>query len=300
MSGPSSYSLTDANGAIWDLNNGPVALLAGAVGFGMPEEDSYTRETPLVDGQTFYGDRIRPRGLMLPVQIDYSNPDLARAFWDGIRPGAQLSLVVFTDVASGGDVTPTVIRRSIQLRHTPSGDQALEIDPRVVGFEAVALDFVADLPLWLGPTVSKTFQTAEDFHNFYAAPASAYVLYLSSGSTVDSASFTNPGGVDAWPVIRVDGPASQFSVSAYGAGFDPRVAGTVSIPAGYYLEVNTDPRQLTVRLYAPDTSYTNVFQQMDGVQFYPIPKGTTVPLFITLIGTGSITISLAPGYLRAI
>lgn len=291
------HQFSSFNGQLIDLSDltSPIIMaMENVEGMGEPESVEFNQETPLADGQQFTGYRYKAREVFWPILVK-STPANFQAdnasLWSSLdRVETGLWIVV----------APDGTQRTLSVRLRGDGGSPLASDPTHDGIAAYGITLVADDPYWKGATLSKTFQTAQDDLDFYAPPGSDYALWLSSASTVDNAVITNEGNVDSWAVIRVDGPAESFWVDQFFGDTVHPVGGAVEVPDGYYLEINTDPRKLSARLYAPGGSYTNVYRQMDSVSPFAVKAGDDVPVYIELIGEGSITISLEARFTRAI
>lgn len=285
------YRLLDANGREWNLNDGDVTIQAGAEGFDDLETDSFTRQGPFLDGQVFTGWKARPRRVFLPVMISGdadSFPSVRRDFLDGLRPGAACVLRVTTEDAEVRELTARYVPEPFQW----------SIDPTVMKYERRGVSLIADDPFWRGPTQSRTFQTAEDQLPFYATDSDR-VFNLLSSSTTGSTNLENPGEVIAWPTIRIDGPATAFSISklsGIGTNSSPNLAGEIEIAEGQWLFIDQRPTVQTAFLY-PDT--VDVTSELDRALFFPIAPDASTDIDVELTGAGSLTVSFEPGYFRA-
>jgi hypothetical protein len=284
------HQWTGWDGSVWNLNPGGEGVVLdnrGLIGVGSMLTDSYIRQTPALSGQRLTGVRERARDVFWPLVIDGGAgwPVLQEAFWKTMRPRLN-GVWRVTD-------RDTNTWRELICRFVPN-DTVYGNDPSIPGVEDASIDLVADDPWWHGADVVKVFQTAEDPVDFYAPPASAYVLYLMSSSTTDSASVSNPGDVDAWPVYTIAGEASSFAVTIDGG----TVSGSVVVPAGGYLVVDTDPAVQTAKLTI-DGVTTNVTRDLDAFDWRPIPAAGSVDLGVSLIGSGAITVTLSPRFYRA-
>lgn len=267
-------------------------LLTGSIeGLGDPKTDDFVQEQALIDGQLFSGYRAKARDCFWPVMVDATLGDWESQqalFWQSLVPGAY---GVWRVTAPSGNY------RDLTCRYVPS-DYTPIVDPSKQAIEVIGINLVADDPWWRGPVVEKEFQTGETPLPFFAT--SGGVLNLMSANTVDSATITNPGEIPAWSTFTIVGPSTAFDIRFFSATEGAaRISGTVDVPDGWRLVINTDPTAQSVRLYDSDGNWTNVFSQLDNIGFTPIAAGNDVPLYITLNGAGSMLVSFSPGYRRA-
>lgn len=288
--------IPDAGGIfdMTDYSGFGVQLVEGAVeGLGNPKTDSFTHEPALLDGQTFDGWRALPRDVFWPVLINSDEAGwdvLQQAWWATLRPGQYGLWRVTKD-----DDT----YRDLRCRFVNEEDGAYATDPSIDGLEVHGIALVADVPWWVGPAVAVTFQEPSDALPFFE-PGPTHVFNLMSANTVDDATITNPGQLPAWPIIRIDGPSTGFAISDYVVTYMPAISGTIDVPDGEYLLINTDPRVQTAQLSQDGQTWMlDVTEQLDNVGFFRIPPGTST-LYATINGAGSMTVTITPRFYRAI
>lgn len=283
----STFELTPDNpdGKVWLTTD-------GIEGMGMPEQVEFTRDTALLDGQTFSGWRAKPREVFWPVVVDGTGMAenswmnlLIYEFWRSLQPGKY----------GRWRVTTVNGTRDLTCRFVSDNSPKYANDPSLRQIEVHGVTLVADDPWWRGPEVSATFQTAEDTEPFFE-PGPTHVFNLMSANTVASANISNPGEIPAWPVIRVDGPATAFSVTTEFSGV---VAGEIEIADGEWLIIDTNRTKQNALLHTSEFSFTDVTRELTDVGFYPINAGLDRNVDVVLNGAGSVTVSLTPGYFRA-
>lgn len=280
------------DGSVWPLiyaRGSGVSLRRGARGLNMPPVDRYSSTSPAVAGSRNRGSRTAERQVFWPVKI-FSNAgsqawvDVDRAFWrtmDPDRPGVW-------SVTSVDGTT-----RTLTCRFVSDGDHVLDLDPMLLGWQNYGITLVAEQPYWSGAEVARRWKTAGGTPFFGGvAGGSGPPFYISSGSTMDTATISNPGDVDAYPTYTITGPTTSVSV-----GYAGNVVQMGVIPAGQTRTIDTRPDRLTV----VDQDGTDRWSELGALAQFdaPIPPGQEVALSLELAGTGDVSASLIPLYRRA-
>lgn len=289
--GPGNYY-----GSTFDLSTPGVGKVwiddRGVEGLGTGAAEAQTHRGALQDGQLFTGWTAPPREVFWPVVIDGSDGswwNLQREFWESLPFGQHGTWRV---TAPDGSI------RELRCRFVGDGGHVVATDPSIAKVETVGVELIADDPWWKGPALETIFQTREAALPFFAT-TSDRVLNIASANTIDSAEVTNPGELPAWPVIRVDGPASRFELRfLYPDLTDPSLGGDFEVPAGGYLIVDTSPTEKRALLYDADGNRRNVTRRLSAMDFRPINPRDTTPVFVTLNGTGSLSFTITPRYRR--
>ena len=281
-------SWTDCNGITWDLNNDDVLLVQGDVrGLGMPKFDRYTQSGPALAGSAFKGWRTQEREVFWPILVHTFGStaewlSLDQRFWAGMRPDALGTWTI---------TTPDGAARCLDLRFEDDGDASFSRDPMLAGWFVYGITLVAEQPYWRGETIARTWQVSGDSN--WLSP-SAGVFVISTGSNIDTATATNPGDVDAWPVWRVTGPAGSASLGI-GGGV---VEYTAAIGSGVTVEIDTRPDKMTaIRLDTGDDVSANATWSP-----LPVPPGVSVETALALSSAGDaarVELNLTPLYFRA-
>lgn len=280
-----------ADASVWDLQHGPVRLI-WIRGLGKVKTEEQRRETALTDGQTLLGVRRVARTVLLGVEV---NPGLPKAQWaawdrawwkslDAETPGTLHVTDEFGEV------------RHIALRFVDDGDIEFDRDPAIVGITSAVVEMVADDPWFLGDVVRYEVEPPPPPMDFFGPDGVGPPFYVESSTTTDATIIANPGDADAWPVWEQFGPSTALSVNVNGR----ILSGSIDVPEGSRLEIDTRPNRKTARLYAADGSWRDVFRELDTFNFERIPKGHAVPVEIVGTGTGSIMLSFTPMYERGI
>lgn len=276
------------DGSVWDFVGGPVGMTLGGIkGLGMPDVDDQVRETALRDGQTLTGWKLKPRRVWVPLRFrqdaEQDVEGVQRAFWRSMEIGVAGRLDVTDD---DGAV------RSLGLRFQDDGGMSYRLDPHVLS-EAFGVTMVADQPWWEGETQEFAYAVptaTESFFGGAGSPSGATPFVISAGGGQDDATLTNPGDAPAWLEWEVDAPATAFSLGVDGH----YVAGTINISTGSLI-IETDPLRQIATLNG-----VRVTRQLSALDWAPIPKGATLPIEITVTGTGIVKARLTPRYARAL
>lgn len=273
------------DGRVWDLTDpdGGVFLTSkGIEGLGMPTHQAWVGESPAVHGQYYRGHVVEPRPVFWPVYL-YSDEstdawlDLDRAFWRSLHPGKHGTWTV---------TTPRGGKRSLSCRFVDDGRHAYTTDPMVRGWVVYGVSLIADNPFWTGEPVRRVWsQGATD--DFYA---DRMPLKVVSGSQLGSATMTNEGDLEAWPVWTITGPLTSVTVGVDGA----TVQWNVTLNADDILVIDTEPTVQSAWLNGVD-----VTDQLGTADFAPIPEGDERPLSLTMAGTGSVVAVITPRYYKA-
>lgn len=281
-------SWTGWDGSEWDLTNpsgGVFLTTKGVEGLGMPSHLAWVGESPAVHGQYYRGHVVEPRPVFWPAYL-YSDKGTAewlaldRAFWRSLQPGKHGQWTVETP--GGG-------RRSLSCRFVDDGRHAYPYDPLFRGWAAYGVSLIADNPFWTGEPVRRTWSQGAST-DFYGGAAKGPPFHISSGSQLSSATITNEGDLEAWPVWTITGPLTSVTVGVDGV----TVQWTVALAAGDVLVIDTDPTVQSAWLNGVD-----VTDQLGTADFTPIPPGEDRPLSLTMAGTGAVEASIAPRYYKA-
>lgn len=279
-----SWSLTGVDGSAWDLTNGPVILMPGTQGLGMPDVEHWWQTSPVIDGSRWKGMRTAQKAVILPVVISADS-------WDAWR---DLDAALFRAVDPSGEalvsvIAPDGVTRSMGLRLTGGG----EVDSNPLWderpFATYALEFAAAQPYWRGDVIQGAYKGGTTAPLFPGPP-----FNINPSSTFETATVTNPGDVAAWPRYVVTGPCSAFTV---GIG-DSVVSSSRALTVGQSVTVDTDPAVLNIS----DQDGNRIWEFMDSREFAAIPARTEVPLTISLTNhdttNSSATVEFTPLYRR--
>ena len=285
---------TGADGSVWDLVRGPVQITDGGfTGLGFSEFDEYTRDSPLVDGQSFDGVRQKARQVFLPLLLGVDTGTsidwlaLERAWWRSVRPNKTGTLTV---TAPDGQV------RSVALRFVSDGGQPYKVDPALEAMSVAGLIMKADDPWWLAPEAGRVFEVDPTGNNFFGGLSGFGPPFtIVPANTTGAWTMENPGDEDAWVVWVVEGPASGFRFVIDGHAID----GTIDVPSGSRLLIDTDPTVQTALLIDAAGNVSNVTQLLDSYDYARVPAGESVPVTALVYGVGRLSVRFRPRFYRA-
>jgi hypothetical protein len=284
------------DGTSWRLSSrdSGVFLLAGVRGLTMPPIDRFSSASPAVAGSRYRGNRTDEREAFWPVKVwnDQSSQDWIeydRAWWKTLDPDKVGSWVV---------TQPNGDKRSLRLRFVDDGNPSFDTDPARAGWTRYGITLVAEEPYWMGDPITREWAASNPVDFFGASGGPSF--FISSGHTLDNATITNDGNVEAWPVWRIDGPTTSVDLGVDGQTIEV----PFTIAAGEAVVIDTDPRVQTAVQYdtvdgvlqLPGLDRT---EDLGEVGFAPVPAGASVPLDLNMVGTGNVSISLVPRYYRA-
>lgn len=280
---------TGWDGSVWDITNwqaGAFVTRNGVEGLGTPTYTQWTDEqSPFVHGQRFTGYVVNPRQVVLPMFL-YQDASaegwmqVDQAWWNTMLPGKYGTLRAITP---NGE-------RTLRCRYVSGGEEAMVRDPFIAQWIEYVVELVADDPFWKGTPQSKSW-TSFDGRDFFNGPDDkAAPFYIGSASVAETATMSNPGDVEAWPVWEIAGPFTKFEV---GVG-NRLVSYSGTVPEGKTMKINSNPTNQTAYLDGVD-----VTDKLLSYQFAPIPPGEDRPINVKITGNGSVTATITPRYLRA-
>lgn len=272
---------TGWDGTVWSLSNGTdgTVMMPGVRGMNMPPVNHYLSASAGNDGARWRGHTVEPREVFWPLQV-YSDQgslpwlDRDRAFWKTLRPDRP---GVWTVTRPDGQ------KRSLTLRFQDDGTQSFDIDPSLSGWTNYGITLVAEQPYWAGETETGSWVSGTSVQFFPN-------LTISPGGTLATARLRNPGDVDAWPIWQVYGPTTSVTVGVNGRN----ITVPFTLLSGELLIINTDPRVQTAMLGAVDRT-----ADLGSMDFAPLPADEISNLTLSMTGTGFITATVTPLYLRA-
>ena len=274
-------------GVVWAPTNSGVHLGAGVRGLNMPKLDHYSSSSPAVAGSRYRGWRSRERDVFWPLSV-YNHAgsvewaEYDAQLWNGFHPDREGTWSV---------TSPNGESRHLRLRYSDDGDHATDLIPTLTGWQRYTVTLTAHDPYWYAsePVSQSWAQTeAKDFFN---GLEKAPLFNIASGSQLDTATMTNPGDVDAWPVWEAAGPFTSVTVGVGGRA----VTAPITASAGQVLRIDTDPTTRSATLDG-----VNVYDQLASWDFAPIPAGESRELSLALAGTGTVKATFTPRFFRAI
>lgn len=289
---------TSWDGTVWDLVSGAqgVALQSGVRGLNMPSITRYTQTFAGVHGSRGTGWVAQEREVFWPVLLykptgDPTWADLDALFWRSMHPERPGTWSV-------KGPSPHAETRTLSCKFQSDGGHSMGAVPSVRGWERYNVYLAAEKPFWLGPTISDSWGPGAPTPFFGAQ------LTISSGSSTATATVSNPGDLEAWPMWTIIGPVGSASIGLNGR----QISAPFAVPAGKALRIDTDPTRQTIRFGDWDAAKQELrngvdrFTDMGNISFTPIPAGQNLPLQLTLQEPGTtagVLMSLTPRYFRA-
>jgi len=268
---------------VWDLMDpsGGVFLLSSKIlGLGQAPGTRWTSSAPYIAGTRNRGSQTYERPVSWHVAVRAAGPEawaaLALAFNRTVR---RDQVGTWTVTLPDGQAYSLVCR----------GDGppiAFDASAAAFGYDEYDVGLVAEAPYWSGAPVTATFSSGAQV-DFFDPGSTTTLFHISPDNTFTSASLTNPGDVDAWPVWTITGPTTsvQLTVGGHTIGLERDLTGSDVVV------IDTDPRAQSSVLNGVRTR--GLIAPCD---FAPIPPGASVPLGITVAGTGTVSVTIVPRY----
>ncbi len=274
------YWLRGVDGSTWDIINGPAVLTdAGLEGPFSPAYEVRARRTAGRDGSVATGSNVLERDVMLPLVLAADGgPDEFRALYGALSrafsPDADCELLTL----AGDDLL------ALRCRLTGAPQRA-SIDPLGAQVFEGLWELVAHDPYWYLPTVSLEFASAS------AAPVSYYPGYpfrRTAGRQAGRVRVDNPGTEPVPWVARFPSPSAGFALTIDGH----RVAGTIPVPEGSFLEL--DSKATAAYLVRGGTRTHIPWGQLESFDWAQLQPGTASEVQITNQGAGIPSLTFRP------
>ena len=300
--GLDSILWTGWNGDTWELwcrrphvARTGIALGRGLRGLDFPDVETWSSDSPALDGSQYAGYRVASREVFLNLRVFAHTSSQDWIEWD--RRFQRSFLPAQPGVRGPGRLTvvgPDGSSRFLECYPQHDGSHSFEVDPSVRGYAQYGRTLLAHRPFWTtGPQTTSSFTQggATGFFGGQVGKAGAPFV-IGGGATLGAAVINNPGDEPAWPVWKLIGPFTQVRI-----GTPERMTTlTVNVAAGEWLEVDTDPLAQSITDHTGQPRFPSA---VTGAPFVPIPPGQNVPLVAELTGDGRIEVTLAPLYHRA-
>ena len=284
------HTLTGADGVVWDVTDprsGVFLTTDGVRGMGKPDWILHHTVSPVIHGARYHGAVAPQREVMLPLFLYHDGSSAGwteryRAFMRNMQPDLP---VLWTVIHPGSGES-----RSLTMRFVDDGGDIETQDSRGRGWKRLNLNFVADeRPFWEGATVVREWHQSEQVDFF--DPLGSPPFHLSQSLTLGGATVTNLGDEPAWPVWDLYGPMTSATVGVDGRFIDAPIV----LAAGESLRINTRPGSKS----AYDGTGARRTPELGRREWAVIPAGDSVPLSITMDGTGTVRVSFTPAYHEA-
>lgn len=274
------------DGSVWDLShgiNGVYLMSEGVEGLGMPEIDNFTLTSPLVHGVEWEGWRASGRETFFTIGIFDDNSDhwlaTKAAFWNIFRPGKTMRWEV---------VLPNNERYFLTVRFKTDNSSNYSRDPVQLGWAIYGITCFTEQPFWEGLPQTYTWYppNTQDF----IPSGGATPLYISSFSDIGNAWVNNPGDVPASLLWTLKGPFTSAVV-----GFTDEYTTVGATNSGSTVVLDMNPIRLTATRDGVD-----IMASLGYFDYAMLPPGENIRLNLAMTGTGSISATFTPLYLRSI
>lgn len=273
---------TGWTGDEWQLAGNFAALTLlerDRTGMIMPPVEHILTESATGDGAHWQGYKTRVRELQWPLFVWGDDGTAMRAEHDRFLRTLQPDQTGVFTVAF-----PDGLRKSLNLRYSSGAEGSQGANVYGVTWMRHVLSLIATDPYFYGTAQTITFGNASAT-NFYGGGtvgvSKAPPFVISSSQTLANATVFNSGDRPAWPVWKIHGPFTSFTVGVGSA----TITLTVTKTAGQWVEINTDPLQGTLK----DQAGANMWASAGTVTFAALPPLATTPLSITIGGSDANT-----------
>lgn len=302
-----------AKGVTWPLTSpaSGLFLMPGIRGLGTVTTERHSTSSPAVAGSRHEGTSVLDREVFWPVHIysDYRVDDAAgsaawmerdRAFWQGMDPD---------DTGVWEVHLPDSTKRRLRIRFRDDGDHTFTYDPMKHGWQSYGLKFVAEHPYWEGEPVVRSWKNGE-YQPFFE-PNGPHLFNIGSGAEISEATIDNLGDVESYARWFIDGETTEAAVGVNGLVAEV----PFDVPEGKCLVIESEPDLIGATMYdvvpgAPSKPSERVIgvdmvnpvdrsADLGEADFAPIPAGASVPLSLSLAGTGTVEALLPSLYRRA-
>jgi hypothetical protein len=257
------------------IGAGTAVNVISVEGLGRPPVRDNDVDQPSSDGQFAGPDYWAARQIQVDAAI--KTPGNPGACHDMVA-----ALQAVTDAASvrlvGGQGLPLRIKRPGRpVKQITVRARKLDLDDsRIIhGYAPIDLEMLAHDPTFYADDVTTTeiplgWLTGGGF----AAPVVAPIFVQNGTTAADRPGWvTNQGDADAWPVIRITGPAANVSVIHAASGRTLALP-TLNLDAGRWVEIDTRPGYRTVT-WDNGGNASTYLSPSSRVDLFSIPPGTS-------------------------
>lgn len=280
------------DGSEWDLTalDSGVQLVGEVRGLNMPPIQRQTSTSAAVAGSRWRGARVAERESFWTLGV-YSGDgsqawlDYDSAFWSTMHPERPGTWFV---------TQPNGTTRWLACRYGDDGNAGWDRNPSTLGWQVYGITLANEQPQWVGEKITRgwTDEAAQPFFGGNIGGGFGPPFFISSGSTLASATMPNPGDVDAYPTWQLGGATTSVTV---GVG-DATITYAAPIAPGDTITIDTRPDQRTV---VDQNGVDRTANLASSVAFAPIPAGSAVQLSLAMTGSGTVSATIEPRYYRA-
>jgi hypothetical protein len=255
----------------------------GIEGMGMPDIVNYTFNSPVIHGVEWEGWRATGRDVHWVIGVFEDDSiqwlDMKTAFWRMFRPGKTMRWEI---------ILPNGESYNLTVRFKSDDTSVYARDPVRLGWAIYGITCQTDQPFWEGKPITETWSPKTESNFFGSGFGPPFTI--SSFADITTATITNPGDVEAYARWVLTGPFTEAAV-----GLDGQIVTLGAAAPGDVYIIDTDPLKLTATKNGVD-----VMASLGSFDFAPIPPGEDVELSLSLSGSGNISASFTPLYLRSI
>ncbi|MYW43045.1 phage tail domain-containing protein [Streptomyces sp. SID161] len=266
----------------WQIDVGGVLIGAGTpvqlietTGLGRPSVRDNDVDQPSMDGSFAGPDYWAARQIQFDAAIRIAgNP---AACYDMVAQLQAATDHTAVRLIGGQGLTMRILRPGSPVKSLTV--RARKIDPEykqaIHGYVPLDMEFVAHDPTFYADSDSTTdiplgWLTGGGF----AAPVVAPIYVQSGVTAADRPGWvTNQGDADAWPIIRITGPASNVSVIHVPTGRTLALP-TLTLAAGRWIEIDTRPGYRTVT-WDNGGNASTYLSPASRIDLFSLPPGTS-------------------------
>ncbi|KPL72256.1 hypothetical protein ADN00_15680 [Ornatilinea apprima] len=282
-----NVAFTNANGISINLNDRVNTYsMVGISNDLMPGFEFQESSSPLIHGSIVNAARISQRDYLLPIMVIDADRGSVMS-----RIRTMLSIL---DPRKGDGqlrITNEGVTRVLNCRYR-SGLSSDGTGPdQFTNWIRGVIDFYASDPYFYAASPI-TLQVSGDWSPYNFFPILP-VRFAASSSTV-TATLTNSGDVEAWPVITITGPGTHFHVTNHTSG--KFIVVDTTLLTGESLIIDTRPRTRSIR----DGDGVNRFAYLTPASsLFPMKQGNNQVEVEIVGGNGntSVTVMYTPAYL---
>ena len=244
------------------------------------------------------GDAGRPRDHGMFVGLDvmgareitvtgqlYSKSGNFQEAWEQLAaatiPGGTTQYPLFMNLPGYGTLASLV---RVRKRSIP-----VDIKFALGNLADVALLFAASDPRWYVTPTKSASVTPPSKTSGFSFPLS-FPLSFGGGSLAGSLSVSNTGNIETRPLLIVEGPCTNPSITNDSAPGSPNLTFDLVMPAGSKLEIDTDMH--TATYYSPNSTIgtSRIATLAPGSQWFVLEPGTSTIQFLVGSGEGELTV----------
>ena len=163
------------------------------------------------------------------------------------------------------------------------------------GLGKVALLWAADDPRWYATTQQSSVAPV-NLTSGFSFPLS-FPLSFGGGSVTGSLSITNAGNIETRPLLIVEGPCENPSITNVTAENSPNLTFNLTIGAGARLVIDTDMHTATYYTAGTTIGATRLGTLAYGSQWFTLSPGVSTIQFLAGTAEGQLSVQSASAYL---